>query len=209
MSDSGAKDPSDDGHLRKIRDDAKKRMYKYVAPKWAEDLRWKPRFKINIRRLELNLAEALEKGCDTVIGCGPITSNNCRTLAVCGKELGFAIHLCLHNAPLNQRPPFNGNHYLDTLVGAHFHLSPDDTITNSIKEQKELYHQLSIDGHSPYIVGIDEPGDVGLFGYIDCFEELIKQGVTEDFTDLVLTCSTGLTSAAFIIGNHRNGRKIR
>ncbi|XP_071838464.1 uncharacterized protein [Apostichopus japonicus] len=184
MSDSGAKDPSDDGHLRKIRDDAKKRMYKYVAPKWAEDLRWKPRFKINlcqkntpiskwylpqipsdfevymkrddftggaisghkIRRLELNLAEALEKGCDTVIGCGPITSNNCRTLAVCGKELGFAIHLCLHNAPLNQRPPFNGNHYLDTLVGAHFHLSPDDTITNSIKEQKELYHQLS-QGH--------------------------------------------------------------
>lgn len=58
---------------------------------------------VQIRRLELNLAEALEKGCDTVIGCGPITSNNCRTLAVCGKELGFAIHLCLHNAPLVSR----------------------------------------------------------------------------------------------------------
>ncbi|XP_071819179.1 uncharacterized protein [Apostichopus japonicus] len=239
---------TNDNNLREIRTDAKKRLYPYVAPKWAEALRWKPRYKIDlcqtntpiqkwylpeipnsfeiyikredmtggatsghkIRRLEFNLAEALEKNCDTVITRGTISSNNCRTAAVASKELGFNVHLCMYKAKMkNQRLPFHGNHCIDRLVGAHLHLNPEPTQTNSTKERDELYHSLRIEGYSPYIVSSEEAGDVGLFGYIDCFDEMIKQGVTERFSDFIVTCGTGQTVAAFIIGNYRNGGKLR
>ncbi|XP_071839336.1 uncharacterized protein [Apostichopus japonicus] len=236
-------------HLKKIRNDAKKRLYKYEAPKWAEDLSWKPRFKIDlcqmntpihrwylpqipdafevyvkrddmtggatsghkIRRLEFNLAEALEEDCDTVIGCGAVTSNGCRTLAVSGKELGFNVHLCMSycNTTKENILPFHGNHYLDRLLGANLHINTESTLTNSSKKRHEISRQLCSEGYSPYVVGFNEPGDVGLFGYIDCFAELIKQGVTENFSDLIFTCATGMTTAAFIIGNDRNGGKLR
>lgn len=46
----------------------------------------------------------------------------------------------------------------------------------------------SSEGYSPYVVGFNEPGDIGLFGYIDCFAELIKQ----------VTCLCKIITTGFI-----------
>ncbi|PIK48546.1 hypothetical protein BSL78_14571, partial [Apostichopus japonicus] len=163
-----------------------------------------------VRRLEFHLAEALATNCDTLIGYGCITSNNCRTLAVSGKELGFDVHLSLYKTLRLKKPSlsFIGNYYINMILGAHLYLSPESTESSSQKKQTELKQLLSVAGYSPYIVCSGQPGDVGLFGYIDCFEELITQGVTEKFSDLVLSCGSGLTAAGFIIGNYRNGGKL-
>jgi 1-aminocyclopropane-1-carboxylate deaminase/D-cysteine desulfhydrase-like pyridoxal-dependent ACC family enzyme len=45
--------------------------------------------------LEFLLADALEKGCDSVITCGEIQSNHARTTAVASRELGLQPHLVL------------------------------------------------------------------------------------------------------------------
>lgn len=50
----------------------------------------------------------------------------------------------------NQRLPFHGNHYINRLVGAHLHLNPEPTQTNSTKERDELYHSLRWVAHMQY-----------------------------------------------------------
>ena len=48
-----------------------------------------------VRKLEFLLADAISKGCDSVITCGSIQSNHCRATAVAAAELGFKSHLFL------------------------------------------------------------------------------------------------------------------
>ena len=54
-----------------------------------------PFFTFQVRKLEFTLAEALEKGCDSVITCGGLQSNHARATAVACRELGLQPHLML------------------------------------------------------------------------------------------------------------------
>ena len=61
------------------------------------------------------MAEALEKGADTLITCGAVTSNHARATAVAAARCGLRSHLVLRGA----RPEHvAGNLLLDTFVGA-------------------------------------------------------------------------------------------
>lgn len=62
---------------------------------------------------------------------------------------------------------------------------------------------------SPYVIPIGGTCTVGLFGHIECFEELKQQGALEDFTDLVCTAGSGSTSAGLCIGNYLNGSRLK
>ena len=48
-----------------------------------------------VRKLEFLLADALEKGCDTIVTCGGIQSNHARATAVASRQLGMQPHLLL------------------------------------------------------------------------------------------------------------------
>ena len=68
-----------------------------------------------IRKLEFSLAKALEDGCDTVITCGGVQSNHCRTTALLCAQLGLRCHLVLRGSPDSD---IDGNLLLDRLAGA-------------------------------------------------------------------------------------------
>jgi D-cysteine desulfhydrase len=42
-----------------------------------------------VRKLEFVLAQAIEKGADTIITCGGVQSNHCRATAILGAQLGL------------------------------------------------------------------------------------------------------------------------
>ena len=46
-----------------------------------------------VRKLEFLLADALERGADSIITCGMATSNHCRTTALACARLGLDCHL--------------------------------------------------------------------------------------------------------------------
>ena len=51
---------------------------------------------------------------------------------------------------------------------------------------------------------------VGIFGYIDAYEELLQQGITDHVTDIVVTAGTAGTLAGLAIGNFlTNQKKIK
>ena len=51
-----------------------------------------------VRKLEFVLADALDKKCDTVITCGGLSSNHCRTTAVATKQIGLNCYLLLRSS---------------------------------------------------------------------------------------------------------------
>ena len=52
-------------------------------------------YSYEVRKLEFLLADALEKGCDTIVTCGGIQSNHARATAVASRQLGMQPHLLL------------------------------------------------------------------------------------------------------------------
>ncbi len=74
-----------------------------------------------VRKLEFSIAEALERGADTLITCGGLQSNHCRATAVAGRQLGLRVHLVLRGVP--EGTP-DGNLFLDHLLGAEISTYP-------------------------------------------------------------------------------------
>ncbi|KAJ7384339.1 hypothetical protein OS493_022452 [Desmophyllum pertusum] len=56
-----------------------------------------------IRKLEFLLADALDKKCDTILTCGGIQSNHCRSTAVAARQLGLNCYLFLRNPSTDYR----------------------------------------------------------------------------------------------------------
>ncbi|KAL9965378.1 hypothetical protein ACROYT_G029170 [Oculina patagonica] len=51
-----------------------------------------------VRKLEFVLADALNKKCDTVLTCGGLPSNHCRTTAIAARQLGLKCYLLLRSS---------------------------------------------------------------------------------------------------------------
>ena len=69
------------------------------------------------RKLELLIADALNKGADTVITVGAVQSNHSRATALAAARLGVRTILLLRKEP-GASAPLTGNYLLDYLAGA-------------------------------------------------------------------------------------------
>ncbi|MFA9394856.1 MAG: pyridoxal-phosphate dependent enzyme, partial [Halodesulfovibrio sp.] len=70
------------------------------------------------RKLDFSMADAIEKGADTIITCGAVQSNHCRlTLAWAVKE-GMDCHLILEERVKGSyKPEGSGNNFLFNILG--------------------------------------------------------------------------------------------
>ena len=69
------------------------------------------------RKLEYLISDAKRKKCDTLVTCGAVQSNHCRTTATFAQHFGFECHLFLRVRG-NPRRTYSGNLLLDELLGA-------------------------------------------------------------------------------------------
>ncbi|KAJ8030718.1 Bifunctional D-cysteine desulfhydrase/1-aminocyclopropane-1-carboxylate deaminase, mitochondrial [Holothuria leucospilota] len=154
-----------------------------------------------VKKLEFHLAAALKEGYKTIIGGGGNVSNYCRSIAVAGKELGFHVHLVQSSVTFKM-------HIISPVgkvIVSYFILSLHIIFYNLCK----LFSNSEIEGQPAYVLPLGFPGDPGIFAYIDTFHELFLQGVTREYTDLVVACYSGITTSAFIIGNYLTGGNLR
>ena len=123
-----------------------------------------------IRKLEFSLAKALDEGCDTIITCGGVQSNHCRTTAVLCAQLGLKCHLILRGPEDSE---IEGNLLLDRLVGAEisfytnreYQQKSDEIIQHWIQH----YHEQ---GRKVFSIPVGASDGIGLWGYIAACEEL-------------------------------------
>ncbi|XP_060084940.1 uncharacterized protein LOC132564287 [Ylistrum balloti] len=167
-----------------------------------------------VRKLEFLMAEALEQKCTHVITCGDIHSNHCRATAVVARRLGLTPHLILRaNEQGTCAIGCDGNALLTRLCGPNIYLVPHDS--GYITELKPRMEKLAAAikdklGDDSYLIPVAGGSSFpGLFGIISTFEEMILQGLLDNYDDLVFACSSGCTAAGMSISNYLTGSKLR
>lgn len=158
-----------------------------------------------VRKLEFLLADALKKGCDTILTYGGIQSNHCRATAAACAKLGLKCRIILRT-PTPQKP-YDGNLLLDNLFGAKIDFVPrekfnKDVINDIIKAEtrrgNKVYY-FPVGGSVPY----------GCWGYVKCFEEIIQQEKEKKlkFDNIFCTLGSGGTMTGLIMGKELFKRK--
>ncbi len=157
-----------------------------------------------IRKLEYALADALDKGCDTIITIGAIQSNHCRATAAACAKLGLECHLLLRG----NIKDVEGNVFLDYILGANIHYVERDLID---MELEKPINSLRNVGKNPYIIPIGASNSVGSYGYINAYEEILTQEeqLGLEFDLVSVPVGSGGTYAGLWYGNYINNENKR
>ena len=157
-----------------------------------------------IRKLEFLLADALAKGCDTVITSGGVQSNHCRAVALLGAQLGLKVHLLLRS---DSEPQAVGNLLLDHLAGAtisHYSISEFKRLDSLFKHWHDHYQEQ---GSKAYAIPTGGSNGAGIWGYINAAEELANDFARYNLKPQAIVHATGSggTQAGLMLGCHLLG----
>lgn len=162
------------------------------------------------RKLEFLMADAIEKGADTILTCGAVQSNHCRlTLSAAVKE-GLKCQLILEErVPNSYNPKASGNNYLFNLLGVEdIRVVPGGS--NMLEELNKLADELKAKGRKPYVIPGGGSNPLGALGYVSCAQEIIEQmfemGLT--FDHIVTPSGSAGTHAGLITGLKGNNVHI-
>jgi D-cysteine desulfhydrase len=154
------------------------------------------------RKLDFCIADALEKGADTLITCGAVQSNHCRlTLAWAVKE-GMDCHLVLEERVKGSyKPEGSGNNFLYKLMGVSgITVVPGGSAM--LDEMEKLAESLRKKGKKPYIIPGGASNAIGALGYVACaqetMEQLFKMGL--NMHSVVVPSGSAGTHAGFLAG---------
>ncbi len=155
------------------------------------------------RKLEYLCADALDRGCDTLVTGGGAQSNHVRMTAAAANHLGLACTIVLNG----ERPdPPSGNVVLDQLLGP-------EIVWAGRRGELDYYaietaiddacQRLAAAGRRPYAMPIGGASTVGALGYARAAVELLAQD--PDFDLVVVADGSGGTHAGLVagLGDHR------
>ena len=154
-----------------------------------------------VRKLELLLGDALEKGADTVITAGAPQSNHARQTAAAAARLNRRCILALRgDAPAE----ITGNLLLDRIFGAEIRWVGSRAFPEAIQL---LAEEVSSRGGRPYAIPYGGSNEIGASAFAEAFAELLRQardaGVS--FDRVVFASSSGATHAGLVVGAHALG----
>lgn len=154
------------------------------------------------RKLEFLMADAVQKGADTIITQGATQSNHARQTAAAAAKLGMACHILLEDRTGSNDPNYilNGNVLLDRLHGATVSKRPGGADMNA--EMDACAEQLKKDGKTSYIIPGGGSNPIGALGYVNCARELTEQAANAGLKIDALVHATGSsgTQAGLVAG---------
>jgi D-cysteine desulfhydrase len=157
-----------------------------------------------VRKLEFLVAEALERGADTLVTCGTLQSNCCRAVAAVAARLGLNAALAVKGA----RPAaYDGNLLLDRLLGAAVRYLSDDEWAHVDEVMEEMAAALRAEGHRPYVIPESGSNEVGALGYLECAVEIAGQighGAPR-FDTVAISVYSGGSQAGMLMGKQLAG----
>ncbi len=154
------------------------------------------------RKLDFCIADALDKGADTIITCGAVQSNHCRlTLAWAVKE-GMDCHLVLEERVKGSyKPHGSGNNFLFNLMGV-----KSTTVVPGgspmLAEMEKLADSLKKQGKKPYIIPGGASNAIGALGYVSCAQETVEQlfAMHLKLHTMVVPSGSAGTHAGIVVG---------
>jgi 1-aminocyclopropane-1-carboxylate deaminase/D-cysteine desulfhydrase-like pyridoxal-dependent ACC family enzyme len=146
-----------------------------------------------VRKLEFVLAEAVERGADTLVTVGGVQSNHARATAAAAASLGLRCVLIINGTP-PAHP--SGNALLDRLLGAEIeYIASRDARTGA---GERVMRRLRDEGRRPFFIPLGASTVVGALGFVAAIEEMLSQGILPDV--IVHAGSSGGTQAGLVAG---------
>jgi D-cysteine desulfhydrase family pyridoxal phosphate-dependent enzyme len=145
------------------------------------------------RKLEFLIAEARDKGAETLISGGALQSNHCRQTAAAAARFGFDCVLVLTG---DQPEKPSANLMLDRLFGAEIVYVADRKDRDRILQ--ETFERATNEGKKPYLVPYGGSNATGALGYAFAMKELMDQNANADW--IVFATSSGGTHAGLLLG---------
>ena len=157
-----------------------------------------------VRKLEYLMADAIERGFDTVVSTGYLQSNNVVQTAAAAARVGFQSVSVLE---ANKPEQTLGNVLLASYLGSEVVYTdgrPRDEVIAATQTRIENA------GRRPYILPPGGSTPVGVAGFVDAAAEVKDQlsSHEEDVDAIVLATGTGGTQAGLILGNQLAGSNV-
>ena len=162
------------------------------------------------RKLEFLVADAIDKGADTLITCGAVQSNHCRlTLAAAVKD-GLKCRLVLEERVAGSyNPGASGNNFLYQLLGV-------ESITvvpggsDMAAAMQKAADEVAAQGRKAYIIPGGGSNPIGATGYVACAEEILTQLFDLGLNIDRVVCASGSTGthAGLVAGFYGNNANI-
>ena len=158
------------------------------------------------RKLEYLVADALQKGADTLITAGAVQSNHVRQTAAAAAHYGLACAVILERAvERDDDYAGSGNLLLDRLLGAEI----TDRLPAGADLQaaaEELAADKAAHGRRPYIIPVGGSNPIGALGYVDCAYEIAEHAT--GVNTVVLGTGSAGTQAGLLVGFQSLGADI-
>lgn len=147
------------------------------------------------RKLEHLCAEALARGCDTLVTGGGPQSNHARMTAAAANRLGLDCHLALAGREPSHH---DGNLLLDDLLGARLHFTGAREYYEIESSIEELTAALATEGRTPFAIPVGGASVTGVVAYAAAIDELREQVDDPDW--IFVADGSGGTHAGLLAG---------
>ncbi|WP_300458845.1 D-cysteine desulfhydrase [Desulfobacula sp.] len=154
------------------------------------------------RKLEFCIADALEKGADTIVTCGAIQSNHARLTAAWSAKEGLACHLILEERVKGSyKKDASGNNFLFELLGVKS-ITVVTAGSDMMAQMEKKAAELTSAGKIPYLIPVGASNDIGALGYAVCAEEIMAQlnEMRLPIDHMVVPSGSAGTHAGLVVG---------
>jgi L-cysteate sulfo-lyase len=154
------------------------------------------------RKLEFSMADALQKGADTIVTVGAMQSNHVRQTAAAAAKLGLACEVLLEHRVSDPSEAYatSGNVLLDKLFAANLREYPGGADFDT--EMNNVADEIRASGGNPYIIPGGASNKIGALGYVNCAIELLgqieEQGL--DIGHMITATGSAGTQGGLIVG---------
>ena len=161
-----------------------------------------------LRKLEFIIAEAKALGCNTLITCGGVQSNHCRSTALAAAKTGLQSHLILRGAPGDKDAVADGNLLVDRLAGASVSMVSlreyQEHLPSLFQQWEQFYAQRGDRALSIPTGGSD---GLGIWGYMNAAQELCADFGRHSIEPEYVVCASGSggTQAGLTLGGYLLG----
>ncbi len=124
------------------------------------------------RKLEYEIAQARDKGVDTLVTCGSAQSNHARLTTAAARKLGLKVAVVLSH---DEWDSMQGNLLTVHLMGAHVVFVHTDDHWELESHARELCDTLRAKGHKPHYIPVSGSTPHSCLGYVSGGLEVIEQ----------------------------------
>ena len=143
------------------------------------------------RKLEFLVADALAKGCDTLITTGAIQSNHCRLTAAAAAQEGLKCRLVIEErVAKSYDAKAGGNNFLFDLLGVEA-IKVVEADTDLAAAMEAIAQELKSQGRKAYVIPGGGSNALGALGYAVCAQEIMGQTFDASLTIDHIVCASG------------------